>query len=89
MFIKISKYILPAENALDEIEYSVYNSACAQYFRYMHPLTHILYSKQWFPIWHDHTGSMISENDQKIDFFFLQVKIVNFLIFWGKCWHFD
>ena len=61
----------PAENALEEIEYFVYNTACAQYFRYMHPWTHILDSKQWFPICHDHIGSLIdfflplSENCQK------------------------
>ena len=39
-----------AENTVEKIEYFVYNTVCAQYFRYKHPWTYILYSKQWFPI---------------------------------------
>ena len=44
----------PAENTLDKIEYFDYNNVGSQYFRYKHPWTHILYSKLWFPICHDH-----------------------------------
>jgi hypothetical protein len=58
-------YMGPAENTLE----FVYNTVCAQYFRYKHLWTHILYSKQWFPICHDHIGLLISENAQKIDIF--------------------
>ena len=39
-----------AENTVEKIEYFVCNTVCAQYFRYKHPWTYILYSKQWFPI---------------------------------------
>jgi hypothetical protein len=44
----------PAKNTLEKIENFVSNTVFAEYFRYMYPLTHILYSKQWQAICHDH-----------------------------------
>ena len=32
---------------LEKTEYFVYKTVCAQYFRYKHPWSHILYSKHW------------------------------------------
>ena len=34
MFLKISKYMGPAENILEKMEYFVYNTVYAQYFSY-------------------------------------------------------
>jgi hypothetical protein len=51
----------PAKNTLEKNKYFVYNTVCSQYFRYTHPWTYILYSKQCFP----HIGWLISENAKK------------------------
>jgi hypothetical protein len=40
-----AKCMGPAKNTFEKVEYFVYNSVRAQYFRYKHPWTHILYSK--------------------------------------------
>ena len=50
---------------------------------YKHPWTHILYSKDLYPIGREHIGLLISENVQKIDFVCLQVKIVKLFDFGG------